>query len=164
MGHVVSKCGNICTLCPWSVFVRKKIVPDEWDAYAQDVKKYTGYTPTKLDWEGCVGCQTHTEELPKHPHYNFLKGCKTRDCALKSGATTCAHCTRYLCGNSVGELTSVTHNREATERKLGESISDEDYEKYLRVFDAIVNLDEVRASLKEKMVYSHIYKFSQVWL
>jgi hypothetical protein len=120
-----------------------------WDSYIKEVKKYTGYTPTKLEWEGCVGCQIPNQELPKQLQYNFLKGCKTRTCAFESNIQTCGHCTRFPCGNSVTERTGKNYTRETLEKKLGEPITDEAYEKYVSVFDAMTNIDEIRSTLKK---------------
>ena len=30
MEQLISRCGNICTDCPWSIFVRKKITKEDW--------------------------------------------------------------------------------------------------------------------------------------
>ncbi|MHA2089821.1 MAG: DUF3795 domain-containing protein [Candidatus Kariarchaeaceae archaeon] len=149
MQEIVSKCGNICTDCPWSIFARQKIDPENWEEYAKEVKKYAGYTPAKYEWEGCLGCHTPDKELPKHPHYGFLKGCRTRKCVTHNKMETCAHCSRFSCGNTV---TSDAYSQEKMEEKLERKIGNEEYNQYVRMFDSMTHLQSLRSGLSEDAI------------
>ncbi|MHA2251124.1 MAG: DUF3795 domain-containing protein [Candidatus Kariarchaeaceae archaeon] len=144
MKEIISKCGNICTDCPWSIFARQKVNAEDWETYGQKIKKYVGYMPIKYEWEGCLGCQTPDEDLPNHPHYGFLKKCRTRKCVIHNEITTCAHCTRFPCSNTV---TSSGYTKEKISKKLGESVSDEAYKLYIRQFDSMTHLESLHISL-----------------
>ena len=38
MEQIISRCGNICSECPWSIFMRKKIAKEDWDEYSDKIK------------------------------------------------------------------------------------------------------------------------------
>ncbi|MHA2169894.1 MAG: DUF3795 domain-containing protein [Candidatus Kariarchaeaceae archaeon] len=146
MQEIISKCGNICTDCPWSAFARQKIKPEDWEAYSKQIKKYIGYKPAKYEWEGCLGCHTPDEDFPKHPHYGFLKGCRTRKCVIHNEIKTCAHCNRFSCGNTV---TTDAYSKEKMTEKLGDTISNGEYKQYIRMFDSMTHLQELRSGFDE---------------
>ena len=116
MEQIISRCGNLCSECPWSIYMRKKIAKEDWEEYSEQVKKYTGYKPIKYEWEGCVGCLTPNEDLPKHPFFNFLKKCRTRKCGEYNEVNNCAYCGRFPCANTVA---SNDFTREKISEKMG---------------------------------------------
>jgi hypothetical protein len=146
MQEIVSKCGNICTECPWSTFMRQKITEEDWELYSKTIKEYIGYKPTKYEWEGCVGCHIPDEDLPKHPHYGFLKNCRTRKCVTHNEMQTCAHCKSFPCGNTVS---SDESSMEKMSLKMDREISIEEYNQYLRMFDSLTNLQSLKSKLKK---------------
>lgn len=146
--QVVSKCGNICSSCPWGAWIRKNQSGEEWDSFAKDVKKYTGYTPTK---NPCHGCQTPTENLSKHVGiHRYLRGCSIRKCALNNGIMNCAYCSRYPCDRI--KMQNISNSRENAEKRIGESIPDDKYLAYIRVFEGRKTLDEIRKNLKPDQI------------
>lgn len=149
MEQIISRCGNICSECPWSRFVRKKIAKEDWEEYSEQVKNYTGFKPVKYEWEGCVGCFTPNDELPSHPFFNFLKKCRTRKCGQHNEVANCAYCGRFPCTNTVA---SSKYTKEKVSEKLSKEISDEEYERYVRMFDAISNLKKIRSELTENQI------------
>ncbi|MBY8979982.1 MAG: DUF3795 domain-containing protein [Candidatus Lokiarchaeota archaeon] len=149
MEQIISRCGNICSECPWSTFVRKKIVKEDWGEYSETVKKYTGYKPVKYEWEGCVGCATPNDELPSHPFFNFLKKCRTRKCGQHNEIPNCAYCGRFPCANTVA---SDKYTKERVSEKLGKDVDDDEYARYIKMFDSITNLNEVRSGLKDTQI------------
>ncbi|NVM19349.1 MAG: DUF3795 domain-containing protein [Candidatus Lokiarchaeota archaeon] len=149
MEQIISRCGNICSECPWSMFVRKKTTKDDWEEYSQQIKTYTGYKPVKYEWEGCVGCHTPTEELPSHPFFNFLKKCRTRKCGQYNEISNCAYCGRFPCANTVA---SDKFTKEKVSEKLGKEVSDEEYECYIKMFDSMTNLKQIRSQLKDNQI------------
>jgi hypothetical protein len=118
MQKIISRCGYTCSDCPWSMYVRQRINKNEWEEYSRQVKKFLGFAPAKVEWEGCVGCLTPNEQFPKHPHYNFLKGCSTRTCVMINEIETCAHCSRFPCANTLAGLEVLKLRREVLQRLL----------------------------------------------
>jgi hypothetical protein len=131
------------------MFVRKKIAKEDWEEYSDQIKNYTGYKPIKYEWEGCVGCSTPNGELPSHPFYNFLKKCRTRKCGQYNEIPNCAYCGRFPCANTVARN---DFTKEKVSEKLGKEISDDEYERYVKMFDAMTNLNEIRSSLKDTQI------------
>jgi len=131
------------------MFVRKKIAKEDWEEYSDQIKKYTGYKPIKYEWEGCVGCSTPTDELSSHPFFNFLKKCRTRKCGQHNEIPNCAYCGRFPCANTVA---SNNFTKEKVSEKLGKEISDEDYEHYIKMFDSMTNLKEIRSGLRDTQI------------
>lgn len=142
--EIISYCGNICSECPWSKFMRQKVAEEDWENYAEKVKTYTGYKPVKYEWEGCVGCLYPTENFPSHPFFNLLKNCRTRKCAQYNEVPNCAYCRRFPCVNSV---IRKDYTKEKVSKKLGREITDEEYEQYVKMFDGIGNLNKIRSRL-----------------
>ncbi|MFW9769419.1 MAG: DUF3795 domain-containing protein [Candidatus Thorarchaeota archaeon] len=143
MKAVVSKCGNLCSSCPWGVWVRRTQSEDEWESYAAEVKKYVGYSVVKTP---CHGCQTPSDKLSKDVGvHNFLRGCSARKCAFHNEVRTCAYCSRFPCDKI--EVMNQGRSREDAEARIGEQISDEMYQKFVRIFEGKKNLEEIRSGL-----------------
>jgi hypothetical protein len=132
------------------MYYRQRVEKKDWEHLSKQFKKHVGFYPIKYEWEGCVGCVTPTEQLPKHPHYNFLKSCNTRKCVNYNEIDSCAHCSRYPCGNTVS-LQGLT--REKLSTKLDEEISDENYRQFIRMFDSMTNLTDIRQSLSKNQLH-----------
>ena len=149
MEQIISRCGNICTECPWSMFMRKKTTEEDWEEYSKQIKNFTGYKPIKYEWEGCVGCHTPNDELPSHPFFNFLKNCRTRKCGQYNDISNCAYCGRFPCANTVA---SNIYTKEKVSEKLGKEVSEEEYYRYIKMFDAMNNLKKIRSELEETQI------------
>ncbi|MFX0155693.1 MAG: DUF3795 domain-containing protein [Candidatus Hodarchaeota archaeon] len=149
MEQTISRCGNLCLECPWSIYMRKKIGKERWEQYSEEIKKYIGFKPIKFEWEGCVGCLIPNEELPNHPHYNFLKKCRTRKCGIYNEVNNCAYCGRFPCANTVA---SNNFTREKITEKLGTNIDDKTYESYIKMFDSMTNLKNIRKNLHNNQI------------
>jgi hypothetical protein len=129
--------------------MRKKIGMEDWDNYSKEVKKYTGYKPIKYEWEGCVGCLTPNEDLPNHPFFNFLKTCRTRKCGTHNEVDNCAYCGRFPCANTVARN---DYTIEKVSEKVGSKIDDKTYDQYIRMFDSMTNLKNIRSELKDNQI------------
>ena len=150
MKQVISKCGNMCSSCPWGVWVRRTQREEEWDSYVEDVKKYVGYSPTK---NPCHGCQTPTENLSKDVGvHNFLRGCSARKCAFHNEVRNCAYCSRYPC-DKIKSL-NLSNSRQDAEERIGEPIPDDKYLQFVRIFEGMKNLDEIRSGLSSDQIQS----------
>lgn len=144
MSRVYGKCGNICSECPWGIWSRENLTPDDWNSFAEDVKKHLGYNPAK---NPCHGCQTPTEKLSKDVGvHNFLRGCSARACAFYNEIENCAYCSRYPCDKI--KAMNIDNDRVSVENRLGRKLSDEKYQAYVRIFEGKKSLDDIRASLK----------------
>jgi hypothetical protein len=149
MEKIISRCGNLCSECPWSIYIRKKIGKEDWEEYSEEIKNYIGFKPIKYEWEGCLGCLTPNEELPKHPFFNFLKKCRTRKCGDYNEINNCAYCGRFPCANTVAN-NGLT--REKISEKIKSDIDDKTYERYIKMFDAMTNLKKIRSNLDDNQV------------
>ncbi|MBY8989043.1 MAG: DUF3795 domain-containing protein [Candidatus Lokiarchaeota archaeon] len=127
----------------------KKIAEEDWDDYSKQVKNFTGFKPIKYEWEGCVGCSTPTDELPSHPFFNFLKKCRTRKCGQHNEIPNCAYCGRFPCANTVA---SNNFTKEKVSERLGKEINDDEYERYIHMFDAMSNLKKIRSEINESQI------------
>lgn len=146
--QVISKCGNICSSCPWGVWIRKNKSQEEWDSFADDVKKYVGYTPTK---NPCHGCQTPNENLAKDVGvHNFLRGCSARKCAFHNNLRNCAYCSRYPC-DKINAL-NLSNSRETAEKRIGKAIPNDKYLAFVRIFEGKKILDEIRNGLSSDQI------------
>ena len=145
MKPVISKCGNMCSSCPWGVWIRRNQTPEEWDAFAEDVKKYVGYSPVK---NPCHGCQTPNEKLAKDVGvHNFLRGCSARKCAFHNNIRNCAHCSRYPCDKI--KTLNISNSRKHAEQRLGGPMPNEKYMAFVRIFEGQKTLDEIRKDLSQ---------------
>ncbi|MFX0083984.1 MAG: DUF3795 domain-containing protein [Candidatus Hodarchaeota archaeon] len=149
MEQIISRCGNLCSECPWSMYMRKKISKENWEEYSEEIKRYTGFKPIKYEWEGCVGCLTPNEELPKHPFFNLLRKCRTRKCGSNNEVYNCAYCGRFPCGNTVS---STNFTREKISEKLEITIDDKTYDRYIKMFDSMTNLKKIRSTLPNDQI------------
>ncbi|MFX1243292.1 MAG: DUF3795 domain-containing protein [Promethearchaeota archaeon] len=151
MEQIISRCGNICSECPWSIFMRKKVGKEDWEEYSGVVKKYIGFKPVKYEWEGCPGCLTPNEELPKHPFFNFLQKCRTRKCGNHNEINNCAYCGNFPCTNTVA---SYKFTKEKVSEKLGITIDNQTYNRYIKMFDSMTNLKKIRGDIPENQIKS----------
>ncbi len=149
MEPIISRCGNLCSECPWSIFIRKKIRKEDWDEYSSEVKKYVGFKPVKYEWEGCTGCLTPNEELPKHPFFNFLLKCRTRKCGTHNEVNNCAYCGNFPCTNTVA---STNFTKEKVSEKLGITIDEQTYNRYIKMFDSMTNLKKIHKDIPKNQI------------
>ena len=148
MQTVISKCGYMCSSCPWGIWIRRNQTEEEWDSYAEEVKRYVGFSPTK---NPCHGCQTPTDKLSKEVGaHNVLRTCSARKCAFHNEIRNCAYCARFPCDKI--EVLNAQKSREDANKRLGFEISDEKYEQYVRIFQGKKNLEEIRATLKPEEI------------
>lgn len=143
MEQAISKCGNFCGTCPWGCYQRARISEEGWESYRDDAKKYVGFTPTA---KPCMSCQTPNEKLAKDVGvHNFVRGCLARECATNNEIQNCAYCSRYPCDWIVAHIGEIT--RETVSERLGESVPDEAYERFIEPFQGKAHLDVIRAGL-----------------
>ena len=140
MAELVAKCGMDCRACPWGSYPRQDMTPEEFEQYKKRAKKILGYTPMKT---ACFTCQVSNEEIPKG-HKLPPRNCLVRQCVDKIGVENCAYCSRFPCGQ-VKDIAGAW-NRKFFEEKLGAPISEEDYVAFVKPFEGMKRLEEIRAS------------------
>lgn len=141
MSRLISKCGMDCGSCPWGPYPRESMTADEFNQYKKRVKAILGYTPMRTP---CPTCQTVDEEIPKGSKLP-PRSCLVRQCVDRTGVENCAYCSSFPC--EVVKDTAGAWNRKFFEEKHGAEIPEEDYRLFIKPFEGMKQLEEVRASL-----------------
>lgn len=142
MSTIISKCGNFCSRCPWSVHMRKRLNSDE--SYREGIKKYVGIAIR--DGKPCMGCQTPDSELVSNAGiHNFLKRCHTRQCANQNECRTCANCSSYPCDRF--DYIDPAFTVSAVEKRIRKKVSEIAYRDYFEPFRGRIHLDKIRSKL-----------------
>jgi hypothetical protein len=142
MNVKLSKCGMDCGGCPWGPFVRKNMTGAEFGKFKTRAKKVLGYTPMKTP---CLLCQTPDEKIPKGAKLP-LRNCVVRHCVTQMGIENCAYCSRFPCEYLKEHAT--LWNRKNIEEKYGKPLSEENYNTFVKPFEALTRLQNVYATLK----------------
>ena len=141
MSKLIAKCGMDCGTCPWGPYPRQDMTSEEFEQYKKKAKKILGYTPMKTP---CPTCQTPDEEIPKGSKLP-PRNCLVRQCVDKTGLENCAYCSKFPC-EGVRNIANAW-NREFFEKKHGAKVLEEDYRKFIKPFEGVKHLEEIRASL-----------------
>ena len=141
MSKLISKCGMDCETCPWGPYPRKHMTTKEFERYKKRAKEILGHKPLKTP---CFTCQTADEEIPKGAKLP-PRNCLVRQCVDRSGVKNCAYCSRFPCEGM--KSIAGAWNREFFEEKHGAKIPEEDYRAFIKPFEAMKRLKEIRASL-----------------
>jgi hypothetical protein len=141
MPDIISKCGIDCGTCPWGPFPRRNMSSTEFEEYKNKAKKILGYMPIKTP---CVTCLTPNDKIPKKSKLPSRK-CLIRQCVDLNGIANCAYCSRFPC-DSLKE-TAGLWTRKKIETKLKTHISENDYFSFVKPFEGIDRLNNIRNSL-----------------
>ncbi|MFZ7137597.1 MAG: DUF3795 domain-containing protein [archaeon] len=142
MSNLISKCGIDCGTCPWGPFPRESMSESEFEEFKVRAKQILGYTPIRT---ACVTCQTPDDQIPKTSRLPSKK-CLIRQCVDKAGIPNCGFCSWFPCETLKG--TADAWKREVIEAKLGASLSDVDYRRFVEPFEGLKRLTVFRESLK----------------
>lgn len=146
MPDIVSKCGIDCGTCPWGPFPRRKMSSMEFEEYKNKAKKILGYMPIKTP---CVTCLTPNDKIPKKSKLPSRK-CLIRQCVDMNGITNCAYCSRFPCETL--KETAGLWTRNKIEEKLKAHISEKDYLSFVKPFEGIYRLKNIRNSLTSEEI------------
>ncbi len=138
----MSKCGIDCGTCPWGPYPRKNMTSEDFEQFRTNAKRILGYMPIKTP---CFTCQTPDTQIPKQSKLPNRK-CLIRKCVEQTGITNCAYCSQFPCDTL--EATAGAWNRAKIEEKLGSKISKEEYSSFVKPFEAINRLKNIRKTLK----------------
>jgi len=113
----------------------------EFEQYKKKAKKILGHTLLKTP---CHTCQIPDEEIPKGSKLP-PRNCLIRQCVDKIGIKNCAYCSKFPCEGM--KSIAGAWNREFFEEKHGARVPEEDYRAFIKPFEGMKHLEEVRASL-----------------
>jgi hypothetical protein len=116
--------------------------PEDFENFRNNAKRILGFMPIKT---ACVTCQIPDEKIPKKSRLPNRK-CLIRRCVDKTGVVNCAYCSRFPCDTL--KQTAGIWNRESIETRLGEPISQEEYNSFVQPFEGIRRLEAIRESIK----------------
>lgn len=141
----VGKCGADCTNCPWSKTVQDPMTKEQYEEYCTGCKNTLGYAPTPNgSFQNCVGCQIPEEEWPMGTRIP-LKNCSIRLCVMRTGIENCAYCSRFPCAYIADRADEWS--KENIEKKLGKTVSEEDFNTYVLPFERFSRLKKIHATL-----------------
>jgi len=115
---------------------------EDFEEFKARAKQILGYTPIKT---ACVTCQIPDENIPKTSKLPS-RNCLIRQCVDKAGIKNCGYCSRFPCDTLKG--TADAWNRDRIESKLGSSLSETDYQRFVEPFEGLRRLNALSASLK----------------
>lgn len=139
MAIMISKCGVNCARCP--SFIDNIQSSEDRKRCSEGWEKYLGFRlhPDKL--LPCEGCQMPDDE--KTVRY---QNCYVRQCAVRTGAETCAHCSAFPCEDVPLVSLSVDAKKRIAAR-IRMSIPEEDYLTFIEPYEGMKHLDKIRATL-----------------
>jgi hypothetical protein len=120
------------------------MTPEEFEQFRNNAKRIVGYMPIKT---ACVTCQIPDDKIPKTSKLPSKK-CLIRQCVDKTAISNCAYCSRFPCDTL--KETAGLWNRQSIGKKLGTSISEEDYHSFVEPFEGLNRLEAIHASLKQE--------------
>jgi len=140
MKDFFGKCGFNCGRC---AAYKENVKTEEARQRGSDGwKKYFGFQ-IRLDRMYCDGCQTPDKENP----VLLDRSCAIRKCAVINGVETCAHCSEYQACMHDLKIFNPDVNREKIEERMETPMPEEDYIAFIKPYQHLMHLDEIRASL-----------------
>ncbi len=143
MKDLFGKCGARCSRCPAfrgnvSGYADQERCSDGWH-------KVLG---VRLHPDRCIcdGCQTPDELQPTLVIGKY--GCNIRQCAVKNGVKTCAHCSGYPCLAVQRQFSFDAGSRDRIAKRRGEPVPDDEYLTFIEPYECRRHLDEIRESLR----------------
>jgi len=129
---IITRCGYRCDLClAYRPNIDKnetnrKILSDGW-------YKYFGFRidPKDIRCEGCLSKKDKPQLIDKN--------CPVRPCVIKNGYRTCAECNNFICQ----KLKDRIVKREEIEKRLGYSIPEKDYIKFIKPYESLNRLKKL---------------------
>jgi hypothetical protein len=129
---IITRCGY---RCDWCLAYGPNI--DKYEANRQILSdgwyKYFGF---RIESENirCEGCLSKKDN-PKLIDQN----CPVRPCVIQKGYSTCAECKNFICQNLKVRIV----NRKEVEKRLGHSIPENDYIKFIKPYESLNRLKKL---------------------
>ena len=140
MKDLFAKCGFNCGRCP--AYKENAKTHQDRQRGSEGWKKYYGFR-IRLDRMYCDGCQTPDDQNP----VLLAPNCTIRKCAVINGVETCAHCSGYQACMHDLKIFNPDIDREKIEARIGAPIPEEDYLAFIKPYEHLKHLDEIRFSL-----------------
>ena len=141
MQDLYAKCGINCGRC---LSYKENLKTEEDKKRCSDGwYKYHGF---RITVKPCEGCQIPPDEKLT---YRVCPVSHIRNCALKTGVTTCAQCSAYPC-TAVREHKDI--GREDVAARLGGPVPEEDYKAFIEPYEGLTHLKTIRASLSPEEI------------
>ena len=144
MKDFFAKCGCNCGHC--LAFKANSRTDEDRQRCSDGWHKYFG-VKLRPDLCYCQGCQS--PEPWKSGAVLPDRACNVRPCALKTGVETCAHCPSYPC-EELKIRTPGEDFREILEQRTGGPMPEEDYVAFVKPYEGLKRLAEMRASLNQE--------------
>jgi hypothetical protein len=147
MRDYFSKCGCNCGHCP--AFKENAKTYEDRKRCSEGWAKYLG-AKLKPDVIQCEGCQAKdpwkTGNLLPDP------SCYVRPCAVHTGVKNCSYCSAFPCEDLKTRIPGKDF-RELTETRMGFTMLEEDYLRFIEPYEGLKHLDEIRSKLaKDEIV------------
>jgi hypothetical protein len=136
---VLGKCGNDCGKC--QLHVSNLITHDDKVRTAKGMSIYLRWNPTPEKLRSCEGCQS-----TKPNSFLYIPGCRVRKCAILNNLDTCAQCDHFPC-EEVPKVSEKTDFRDRVETRLGSTVPEEDYQKFIEPYEGMKHLEEQRETI-----------------
>lgn len=143
---IIAKCGCNCSRCP----TYKENLKTRQDRIrcSRGWKRYLNLNLSPEKLRLCDGCQA-SGEMRKVYYIN----CHIRKCAFENDIENCAYCSLYPC-DEVKDLhiTFAPDFKEKVEKRLGENIPHRDYLNFIKCYEGIQYLDNIRKKLNKREI------------
>jgi len=139
MKDIVTRCGYRCDLC---LAYKENISSREDQQRISDGWfKYYGFRipPEQVCCDGCLASDSENPRL-------MDPRCPVRPCVIEKGLQNCAYCNEYICK----KLEQRIVDYKFLGSKFEQPIPKEDYENFIKPYEAGKVLDDVRRRLRRK--------------
>ena len=135
MYELVGKCGCICEICP--LYKENLLTDEDKKNTSIGCGKYLNWNPTPEKLKQCWGCQSEEG-------FKYLPKCNMRMCAFHNKVENCAYCSAFPCEDT------QKFSRELVEARLGKSVPEEEYLKFIKPWEGAKNLVKIRETLSNQ--------------
>jgi len=144
MKDMFAKCGCNCGHCP--AFEGNAKTNEDRQRCSDGWAKYLG-ARLRPDRISCKGCQS--PEPWKTENLLPDRGCNIRPCAAHNSVKNCAYCSEHPCKELRMRIPGEDF-KEIIEKRIGASMPEDDYLAFIKPYEGLKHLKEIRARLKIK--------------
>ncbi|MCG3225808.1 MAG: DUF3795 domain-containing protein [Candidatus Heimdallarchaeota archaeon] len=137
MSIKISKCGNLCAICP--LYKENLLTEEDRKFTAEGCGKYINWNPKPDKLKQCWGCQSKEGFI-------YIPNCPNRQCAMYNSVENCAYCSEFPCKDS------PKLSREMVEKRLGKKIPEDDYKSFVKPWESTLHLKKIREKLSDNQI------------
>ena len=141
MNEIIAKCGCNCSKCP----TYKENLKSKEDRIrcSWGWKRYLNISLSPEKLRLCDGCQISDEKRKV-----YYLNCTVRKCAIENNIENCAYCSLYPCNELKNlHVTFAPDFKEKVEKSLGKKIPRKDYLDFIKCYEGLNYLDEIRNTI-----------------